>query len=223
MARRYEVCRLLQEHKINCAIWFEDALGHYGVPTVMFDLYLIVPDINKAAEVLQQYGWQTAPSHERDEWSFLDEGTPMLKVPLCYFRLIPPNWDRDEEERTVLMPAEVWDITDVQLAETATESNNFVLALPVLLDSLIGTWLDADENQRLLGHLGMQIGYLYGHVAQVKDPSFVEQLRPEHRQFHLDWVAGDSAGTLPFLHHHRLVRERLLAGQYKGLVPDTTY
>lgn len=214
MARRYEVCSLLQEQKINCAIWFEDALGHYGVPTVMFDLYLIVPDIDKAAGVLQQHGWQTAPSHEGDEFGFLDEGTPMLKVPLRYFRLIPPNWDKEEEERTVLMPAEVWNITDVQLAQTATDPDKFIPALPVLLDSLIDAWLDAHEHQRLLGHLGMQIGYIYGHAAQVKDTSFVEQLRSEHRQFHLEWLKGDSAGTLPFLHRHRLVRERLLKGEY---------
>lgn len=212
MARRFEVCSLLQKHDINCAIWFEDALGHYGVPTVIFDLYLLVPDIEKAAEVLQQYGWQTAPSNERDEWGFLDEGTPMLRVPLCYFRLIPLNWDKEKEERTVLMPANVWNITDVQLAQTATDPDKFYPALPLLVDSLIDAWLDAHEDQRLLGHIGVQIGYIYGYVAQVKEASFVEQLRPEHRQFHVDWVAGDSAGTLPFLHHHRLVRERLLRG-----------
>lgn len=155
MAWRYEVCSLLQEHKINCAIWFEDALGRYGVPTVMFHLYLIVPDIDKAAEVLQQHGWQTAPSMEHDEFGFLDEGTAMLKVPLHYFRLIPPNWDKDEEERTVFMPAQVWNITDVQLAQAATDPDKFIPALPVLLDSLIDAWLDAHEHQRLHGHLGI--------------------------------------------------------------------
>lgn len=214
MSRRYQVCSLLQEHDINCAIWLEDALAHHGVPTVVFDLYLVVPDIEKASEVLRQHGWQTAPSHESDVYSFLEKA-PMLKVPLRYLRLVPPNFDKETEDRTVLMPADVWNITDVQLAQTATDPDRFFPALPMLLDSLIDAWLDAGAHQdnKLTGHLGIQIGYIYGYIAQVKDPSFAQQLRPEHRQFHLDWIAGDSVGTTPFLDHHRLVRERLLNGQ----------
>lgn len=219
MARRYEVCSLLQEHKIHCAIWFEDALGHYGVPTVVFDLYLLVPDIETTAEILQQHGWQTAPRHERDEFGFLED-TPMLKVPLRYFRMIPPDWDKEKEERTVLMPACTWNITEEQLLQTATGPDRFTPALPMLLDSLIDAWLDAGahKDERLLGHLGMQIGYIYGYVSQVKDPSFAEQLRPEHCQFHLDCLAERGVGTLPFLNRHRLVRERLLNGQYVWIV-----
>ena len=50
----------LQEEGIPSVVWFEDAIGHYGVPTVVFDLYLLVSDIDAAAEVLLRRGWTYA-------------------------------------------------------------------------------------------------------------------------------------------------------------------
>lgn len=208
---RYEACRLLQEHKINCAIWFEDAIAHYGVPTVVFDFYLLVPDIEKAAESLRQHGWHVAPRQDRDIFHFL-EGSPTLKVPLNYIRLVPPGWDERTEERTVLMPASTWNFSAHQLAQTAMSPNGFYPPLPALLDSLIDGWLDAPRGSNLQSHLGVQLAYVYEHIARVKEKSFVEQLRAEHRQFHLDCIAGGSLWTLPFCDRQREVRDSCLRG-----------
>lgn len=48
---------LLHDSNIPCIIWCEDAVGYYGVPTVVFNLHILVPDIHKAAKVLTQRGW----------------------------------------------------------------------------------------------------------------------------------------------------------------------
>ena len=54
---RYKPCQVLSDHKVTYAIWFEDTLHHYGVLTWKFDLYLLVSDLDKAAELLVEAGW----------------------------------------------------------------------------------------------------------------------------------------------------------------------
>lgn len=206
---RYEACSLLQKHGINCAIWFEDAIAYYGVPTVVFDLYLLVPNIQDAAELLQEgHGWQTAPRQDNDIYSFL-EGSPALTVTLNYLRLIPPDWDEKNEQRTVLMPADIWNFTAFP-----PTPDQFFPPLPALVDSLIAGWLDAVQaiGNELQDHVSLQLAYIYEYVAQVKETSFAEQLRLEHRQFHLDCVSGGAIGTQPFLIQQREIRDRVLKG-----------
>lgn len=206
---RCEACSLLQRHGISCAIWFEDSVAYYGVPTVVFDLYLLVPNIQTAAKLLQEeHEWQLAPRQENDIYDFL-EGSPALKVPLNYIRLIPPDWDEETEQRTVLMPADIWNFTAFSPAP-----DQFFPSLPALVDSLIASWLDglqATDNQ-LLDHVSLQLAYVYEYVAKAKEASFTEQLRPENRQFHLDCVAGGAIGTQPFLIQQREIRDRALKG-----------
>lgn len=54
---RYKPCQVLSDHQVPYVIWFEDALQHYGVPTFVFDLYLLVPDLDEAAALLVEAGW----------------------------------------------------------------------------------------------------------------------------------------------------------------------
>lgn len=209
---RYEACSLLQAHNIDCAIWFEDAIAHYGVPTVVFDLYLLVPDIEQAAESLQQHGWHDAPRLERDTFHFLQD-SPTLRGPLHYLRLVPPDWDDNTEQRTVLMPADAWDFTAHQLAQAVANSAKYYPPLPALLDSLIDAYLDAPRGSNLQGHIAVQCAYVYEYVAQVKQASFGDQLRPEHRQFHRDCLGEGALWTLPFRDHQLQVRDNFLKGQ----------
>ncbi|KOC14145.1 hypothetical protein AFLA70_181g002231 [Aspergillus flavus AF70] len=53
---RYKPCQVFSFHQVPHAIWFEDALVHYGVPTVVFDLYILVPDNDVAADLLAKAG-----------------------------------------------------------------------------------------------------------------------------------------------------------------------
>lgn len=85
-----------------------------------------------------------------------------------------------------------------------------------LLDALIESWLDFPSNGSMLWiFLGCQISYLYAHVPALKERSFAEQMKYEHRQYHFDVLAGMAFGTLPFRRHQRAIRDALLQGQYE--------
>ena len=79
---RYSPCFQLHQKDIACVIWFEDAVKHYGVPTGLFNLYLLVLDIDQAAEFLVQCGW-----------SHLDTkpDQPGIAVNESHYRLAPPG------------------------------------------------------------------------------------------------------------------------------------
>ncbi|ROW01375.1 hypothetical protein VMCG_05974 [Cytospora schulzeri] len=204
---RLEPCRLLQQNKISCSLWYEDAIAHYGVPTVLFDLYIVVPDIDIAAKLLRRFGWSSAPPRDRDMFHFLNSSTN-----LKYSRLAPPGLDQATAPRTILLCAHDWNLTAEQLRQSTM--NGFYPFLAVLLDGLIGGLLNSTEDD-LQCHLSVQVSYVYAHVPQVKYKTFVEKLSPQHRQFHLDCLAGMAIGTLPFLVHERQVRAELLAGTHQ--------
>lgn len=108
------------------------------------------------------------------------------------------------------MLADIWNFTAF-----SPTPDQFFPPLPALLDSLIAGWLDALQaiGNELQDHVSLHLAYIYEHVAQVKEEaSFAEQLPPEHRQFHLDCVAGGAIGTRPFLIQQREIRDRVLKG-----------
>lgn len=52
-------------------------------------------------------------------------------------------------------------------------------------------WSDyPDADSTLTTHLASQVCYLYEYVQPLKEWSFAEQLKYEHRQFHFDTIAG---------------------------------
>jgi hypothetical protein len=54
MQHRYNVIRILQDAGFTPCLWSEDALSYYNVPTVGFELYLLLPDsdIERASSLL---------------------------------------------------------------------------------------------------------------------------------------------------------------------------
>ncbi|KAJ5048405.1 hypothetical protein N7489_002091 [Penicillium chrysogenum] len=206
---RYKPCQVLSDHKVPYAIWFEDTLHHYGVPTWKFDLYLLVSDLDKAAELLVEAGW------------VLDSQGPHqignARVELPQKRLISPT----SKTITVLLPAQEWKFPLMESPDDAsgtTDSHEDVAfpPLPGFLDALIESWLDCpSDDSMLLLHLACQISYLYEYAPAVKQRSFAEQMKYEHRQFHFDVLAGMQTGTIQFRKHQRAIRDALLRGQYE--------
>lgn len=185
------------------------------MPTVVFDVYLLVPDIDEADEALRQHGYDTASPPEFDTVHPL-EGFPTLKAPLSHLRLIPSNWDAKEEQRTIsiLIPADIWNGTAPQLAQAASDPDRFFPPVLVVIDSLIDAWLDAPRGYDLPSYLNVQLAYVCRCVVSVKNASFAEQLRPEHRQFHLDCLGKGSFWTLPFRDCRLQIRDSFLKGQH---------
>ncbi|GAQ45908.1 similar to An03g02240 [Aspergillus niger] len=210
---RYNVCQVLMDHHVPHAIWFEDALDYYGVPTAVFDLYILVMYIDMAVKILAKAGWRfdmQIPHHVGN-----------AQVDLVDFpqqRLISP----DGETRTVLLPAADWKFplaSDTRLEFVPLKvMPSLKVPFPPLasfLDALIESWLECPSNYEMLSLvLACQISYLYAHVPALKEKSFAEQLRLEHRQFHYDVLAGMETGTIPFRKHQLAIRDALLQGQY---------
>lgn len=205
---RYEPCRLLQASRIPFIVWGEDALKHYGVPTCLFDLYLVVPDIDAAAAVLASSGWQ--PSVARYPRSVSHR---RLSSPLKYAHPLPSG---DTSPVVSLLPSSDWNYTfdlDHQTKiNTATEMNMFP-PLPCLVDALIDVLLSIPEPSEGLYRLAsLWVSYLYGYVPIVKTRQFADQLRFDNRQFHLDAVSGMPYNMLPYLRHARALRLELQQG-----------
>ena len=211
---RYKVSQVLSNKQVPHAIWFEDALVYYGVPTAVFDLYILVEDIDLASNTLATAGW-----------TFDMQGPHRIgnaEVDLEVFpqqRLISP----DNQTRTVLLPAADWKFpltldTPLQHPTVKNDPSQRVPLppLPGLLDALIECWLDcpSDDSMLLLG-LACQIFYLYTYVPALKEKSFAEKMKYENRQFHLDVLMGMKAGTVRFRNHQRAIRDALRQGQYE--------
>jgi len=89
-------------------------------------------------------------------------------------------------------------------------------SLPTLVDSLIKSFLEAKPEENGFWHrLAVYIGYLYTYVPALKDPSFANLLKYEHRQYHFDMLAGMKGWTLAFHKHEGLIREALRQGKYE--------
>jgi hypothetical protein len=205
-------------------LWFEDAIAYYGVPTVVFDVFLLVSDIDEAAAVLTESGWDPPPTRMSDRYHFLNKPPPLR----CR-RLVPPDAEAGDATAsrpsqpafynphrptvTVLLPAADWDFSPEKLLQSS--QNTFIPPLSALVDLLIGVLLDLPDRSLVQGHVSMQLSYLYGHVKQVNENSFADQLHYEHRQFHFDCLAGMAMGTIPFIVHERAIRDSLRRGGHE--------
>jgi len=72
--------------------------------------------------------------------------------------------------------------------------------LPELLDALIVKLLDTPLTDMVWNQLAVLIAYLYGYVLALKEKSFAEHLKYEHRQYHYDSLSGMSTRTLLFIY-----------------------
>lgn len=217
-SKRHEPCAILHERGVPCVLWFEDALAQHGVPTVVFDLHLLVADVDEAALALNEAGWtDTKPRINH----FLTDSAGKRRLNPPGFSTVakgsrtwpppPPSQEPPGPTTTVLLPAADWNITDQELGPQLSEG--FVPSLPLLLGALIDSLLDSPSNTALRARLVTYVSYLYDHCASLKAQSFAENLKPEHRQFHCDALSKTTLGTAPFIEEQRQIREEVKAGK----------
>lgn len=221
---RHRACHILRRCGTPSVAWFEDALRTYGVPTVVFDLYLLVQNIEIAANVLEQNGWIAVPQQRgkiglanldltlhpqirleptREECA----GDRSAKGPQTRTRVGSFLSSKIEPPTIVLLPAAEWNFD----LDKATCSTNFLPSLDDLFDGLLRSLLDCSD-QALQDHLNVQLAYLYGYAPELQDRLFAERLLYEYRQYHLDVRSGMTYGTLSFVKHQRQIREALRKG-----------
>ena len=217
---RLQPCRALCHEGIPCAVWFEDAIAHYGVPTVSFDLYVLVTDIELAAHELIELGWVSTlrppkvgnATIQREMRSLTSSQTAGARTP--HKETEDSNWPGSTG--IVLLPAADWNYVLPDRIDISQDASAFFPPLSGLLDALIDSMLDAPPTSIMLHiHLVCQISYLYGHVAALGKRSFAEELKLEHRQYHLDVLTGMNSSSIKFKEHQREIRDAIKDGAYE--------
>ena len=198
-------CYLLQESGIPCVVWFEDAVRYHGGRVVPHALHLLVPNIEEAADVLVKNDWTLiTPEQKKIVDPFAHTVQRCLRPP----KLAPML------ETTILLPAMDWNWNwNCSLPEEC-DASTFFPPLPQLLDALIDSELDLPPGILRL-HISCMIGYLHDYIPYVKTRKFVQELRYDNRQYHLDWLAGMSTATNSFIKHQRAIRDALRQGIYQ--------
>lgn len=211
----------MRDRHIPCLVWFEDAIAPYGVPTVVFDLYILAPDVDEAARALIDAGWTDA-GPLNSPYHFLTGSIPQCRLNPPGITTAqkpeskrwpppPPSKDPPGPTTTVLLPAADWNVAPDNLQPSSPDG--FVPPLAVLLDALIDSLLDSPSDTLLRTRLATHISYLYGHCGSLKKQDFAENLKPEHRQFHHDALSKSGRGTAPFIEEQRQIREEIRAGK----------
>lgn len=222
---RHLPCALLRDAGIPSVVWFEDAIWQYGVPTVVFDLYILVPDIDTAATVLRHNRWTSV----EQQFAQINSATlDMTKYPQQRLESPKPEGAEDDITTSQIAPPVNSDLTTVVLLpssrwnysfDTGPCERAFLPTLEHLLDALIDSQLDCSietpEEFDLRGHLNVQIAYLYGHANELNAVDFAERMLYEHRQYHYDICAGMSYGSKPFIAHQRRIRQGLRNRTYE--------
>lgn len=221
--RRHQSCYILRNKGIPCVVWFEDAVYYYGVPTGVRDLYVLVSDIDVAAEILKQSGWVVVPRKQGFTNVFEDctqrcllsprspcEGYQSSALTPASMRSLPIK--APTPTTTILLPAEDWNFSITQPG-TKESFTTMIPPLATLLDALIDSLLDCHcDNDGLRSHLACLVCYLYDYVPELRKREFAHSLVYDHRQYHMDVLCGMSNGTLPFIRHQRKVRDALREG-----------
>lgn len=168
---RYRPCLALEDKKIPYVIWFEDVLVQYGVPTTVFDLYILVPDIDIAADHLIAGGWDvdTQKQHRIGNAEVGEIPQRRLICPESYTRVVLLSDVDWKFPLTAGAPLERLPVSNDSPHQTVVYSS-----LPGLLDALIESWLDGpSSNDGLLLHLACQYAYLYDYAPALRDLSLI--------------------------------------------------
>ncbi|KAH8905434.1 hypothetical protein BR93DRAFT_795567 [Coniochaeta sp. PMI_546] len=197
-APRFASCDILYSAGIPFCIWSEDALSHVGVPTIVFELFLLVPDVDLAAQKLVDAGYER-------------RGPPLAYEPIPQFHnLFAPAQSskhsaapEDEEvwgfidsadTPVALLPAKDW---FYDLPEKPEDMTDWYPTLDQLLVALIAKWLDLDAQESTLRlRIAVFIGYIYHYLDAVKEQGFENKIPRQYWRFHFDQVQGTTAGDI---------------------------
>jgi hypothetical protein len=147
----------------------EDLLIQYGVPTIIFDHFLLVLSPETAASKLESLGFHRLPPNRR--YRFLEELTRNS------IRLSHASGQHiDDHPAVVLLAADAWHFSTRLLSP----ESDLIPLLSTVVESYIDTSLDA----KALGfrcHLDAHMAYL-SMYSEANDPGFPDTLRHKYQQ-----------------------------------------
>lgn len=181
---RFEPIDILRRNNIKSCPWAEDALGFYQVPTVAFELYLLVPDRDlHAASVILSFssGYHKVPLPRGEI-----ELAPFRKVFLKYSsRRFMGLWS--DVTGLQLLPAQEYAHFTISKETTVVFGSRVYPKLSSFIEALVEQNLKRTPNRGEFdhsAHVGMHLSYLGGYA--VERYSELEALSPKARRLWKD-------------------------------------
>ncbi|EJT71359.1 hypothetical protein GGTG_10618 [Gaeumannomyces tritici R3-111a-1] len=215
---RFEPCRLLASGGIPSIAWFEDALAPHAQDLPLFDLYLLVSDPRKAADVLLGHsGYYAAPiAQASDPRAALGgirlEGSMVLDSSSII-------------NGVILLDAAAWNYDPQDASEEGWHGP--VPQLDKFMAALMTYWVTMPEDQyRLHATLAKSLAATIRHGYQLREPDgqavrrpgFADKLPPQLRELHYD-IIGRYPGRVAFdelrkHEYHALRHGQILEGAF---------
>jgi hypothetical protein len=168
--REHEGIKALKSCGIPFAVWGEDLLRYFGVPTIIFDHFLLVLNPETAASKLESCGFHPLPPNPR--YCFLEELTRNS------IRLSNVSGQHiNDHPAVVLLSADAWHFS----MNLSSPKSDIIPPLSTVIESYIDIYLDA-EMVYFRCHLMTHIAYLADYAKDAKDPGFPHMLRYKYQQ-----------------------------------------
>jgi hypothetical protein len=173
---RLESIYILRQNHIKPCLWAEDALGFYQVPTVVFELYLLVPDeeLQTASTILSSSpGYRQVPP-DAEEMQVSRSRQVFLKY---WSHRFMGSWS--DVTGVQLLPAQ--EFAHFTISGNTTVMRDFCIfpKLSSFIEALVEKYLESATNRgevAYLAYIGMHLLYL-GAFA-VERYSVVDDLSP---------------------------------------------
>ena len=233
---RFDPCDFLLRAGIPCKIWGEDVLCFYGVPTGVFDLFLLVSDSEEASKNLIDQGYLRTTHNKRFEIiPELSSRVPRLVPSYLAAKVMESSSigsdtsDLLEADDTVLpgvvlLPATDW---NYPLPSSVADLHELIPSLHEYFDCTVQKWMDIPETMdSLRSHLAIHIVYHSLYLDEVWTEEFEREIRKEHRQLLFDLLADGTGGPVDLVHrdcqiYHRNIRNQVLEGKFEPAILDT--
>ena len=192
MTSRYEVAQLLHDHEVTSCLWSEDVLWFYGVPTVGFELYLLIPDddLEKAACIISASpGYRHVPPDEAE----MANNTPRRYF-LQYwsYRFVGPPCAGDDITGIQLLPAKQFAQFEISPDTTVQHGTLLYPKLADFIEALVNQYLRPAQTLPELAyraHVCMHIGYLADYVSDLE--KVLQHLSPKAGRLWGDILKGE--------------------------------
>jgi hypothetical protein len=208
----FDACRVLSASRIPSYMWGEHALACYGVPTFLFDVFLLVDDPEAAAQVLLAWGLvRTKPNPRFNRISEIQQA-PRLAVPTSCLENAGniarqskkeelPDAEDEDHPGWILLRADDWPDNMLVFA-----SRSYIPPLSIYLNCLISTYMETFDIERRC-RIACHITYFYSYIEEVKTDDFSKKISLENRQFHFDRLTSDHD------RHHIIFEKVLIANR----------
>lgn len=233
---RFDPCDCLLRAGIPCKIWGEDVLCFYGVPTGVFDLFLLVSDPKEASKRLVDQGYiRTTPNRRFLYIPELSSQVPRLVSSALVGKVVdsssissdtsgPLEADDTVLPGVVLLPATDW---NYPLPCSVADLHELIPSLHEYFDCIVQKWMDIPINMdSLRSHLAIHIVYHSLYLDEVWTEEFEKEIRKEHRQLLFDLLADGAGGPVDLVHrdcqiYHQGIRNQILEGKFQPAILDT--